>query len=242
MVASGPPLLPSGWLSIDDALNLIAGPMFGAEWTGEEHRAAIEVHDMITKAIAKHNDRGRECFAKGKKSPKFKPPSLPPQLKNAASRRSQAFKRLCGLCAYGVVPSALLLDDFTVTRGIPTRNWLDQRMSAEMYSTGRSKVAVDPLETYTHPGWLLIDSEGLRRAVNGFPDAAPRLRSSKRGKRPAQLDRVKEKMRAAIAHGEDIAGMKEEEMKARFDASRDTCRKARKAVLSEIVDNSIRDK
>lgn len=55
-----------------------------------------------------------------------------------------------------------------------------------------------------------------------------------RGRRPVKLEAVKAAM---IAHANmpDLAAMTEETMAAMFDASRDTCRKARNLVLSEMT-------
>lgn len=57
--------------------------------------------------------------------------------------------------------------------------------------------------------------------------------SGKRGPRPKKLENVKVAMRRMPRPF--LASMKEVEMSATFEASRDTCRKAREEVLSEIT-------
>ncbi|MEJ0094636.1 MAG: hypothetical protein WDN46_14760 [Methylocella sp.] len=49
-------------------------------------------------------------------------------------------------------------------------------------------------------------------------------------------DRIKAEMKADIAKGYNLAGAKEEEMSAKYRASRDTCRQARDEIQSEFVE------
>jgi hypothetical protein len=67
-----------------------------------------------------------------------------------------------------------------------------------------------------------------------------------RGAKPEKLERVKEAMRNDIRHGRrtvaELSSMREKDLAAQYgNVSRDTARKARKAV-SEFVENSILDK
>ena len=71
-------------------------------------------------------------------------------------------------------------------------------------------------------------------------------KTKKRGKRPDVTERVKKAMRSSITSvNEDkkaeaikyLKYMKEEAMASTYNASRDTCRKARDAVLSKFVEN-----
>jgi len=67
-----------------------------------------------------------------------------------------------------------------------------------------------------------------------------------RGAKPKKLEQVKEAMRNDIGQGRrtpaELSSMQEKELAAEYGVSRDTARKARKAVLSEFVENSISDK
>ena len=54
-----------------------------------------------------------------------------------------------------------------------------------------------------------------------------------RGRKPQVIERVKADMRAAISKGVPLRDLLEKDMQVRFAASRDTCRKAREAVLAE---------
>jgi Bacterial regulatory proteins, gntR family len=66
-----------------------------------------------------------------------------------------------------------------------------------------------------------------------------------RGAKPKKLEQVKQAMRNDIQQGRrtraELSSMREKELAAEYGVSRDTARKARKAVLSEFVENSIRD-
>jgi hypothetical protein len=78
-------------------------------------------------------------------------------------------------------------------------------------------------------------------AIDKQPLHAPR----RRGRKPVVLRRVTQEMLDAIARGEmtsaELEVKAEKVLSSQFKASRDTCRKARYAVLSRIVDNGILD-
>jgi hypothetical protein len=57
------------------------------------------------------------------------------------------------------------------------------------------------------------------------------LRPARRGPRPAKFEDVKAAMRTAISKGAALSDMKQKEMQHKFSASRETCVKARAAVL-----------
>lgn len=65
----------------------------------------------------------------------------------------------------------------------------------------------------------------------------------RRGPRPKKLEKVKQAMRDDILHGrqtvDDLRQMLEKQLADSYDVSRDTARKARTAVVSEFVENSI---
>lgn len=83
----------------------------------------------------------------------------------------------------------------------------------------------------------------LRRAdierIWGPAEAAPAAAPRKRGPRPALAQGVERRMLDDLQSGhvtrEELAGWTEEALKAQYGASRDTCRKARKAALSKFV-------
>jgi hypothetical protein len=72
-------------------------------------------------------------------------------------------------------------------------------------------------------------------AAKGGAAAAP----GRRGPRPALAQRIEQRMLDDLKSGhvgrEELAGWTEEALKAEYGASRDTCRKARKAALSKFV-------
>ena len=59
--------------------------------------------------------------------------------------------------------------------------------------------------------------------------------SKTRGRKPEKFNEVVEKMRRDQHQGVIIENLKEEALAEQYGASRDTCRKARDKVLSEIV-------
>jgi hypothetical protein len=74
--------------------------------------------------------------------------------------------------------------------------------------------------------------------------ALPSFVAGKRGPKPELSERVKDAMRTGLREhkitASDLRNMKEEELAEHYGASRDTCRKARKVILSEseFVENS----
>jgi hypothetical protein len=79
---------------------------------------------------------------------------------------------------------------------------------------------------------------------SGLADRRPKL-PRKRGRRPTKREQVIEQMRRDITQGrkswESLRDMLEKELEDNYGASRDTCRKAREAVLAEFP-NSERTK
>jgi DNA-binding GntR family transcriptional regulator len=79
------------------------------------------------------------------------------------------------------------------------------------------------------------------QALHQTPGAAAR----KRGPKPVKVGLVKEQMRRHLEEGlprEELEAMLEKELKEKYGCSRDTARKALKAVLSEFVVKSNFDK
>lgn len=64
--------------------------------------------------------------------------------------------------------------------------------------------------------------------------------SRQRGPRPDKRDKIISQMRSDIAAGYDLAGATEEELSNKYGASRDTCRKAREIVLSQLMEEQLR--
>jgi Bacterial regulatory proteins, gntR family len=121
--------------------------------------------------------------------------------------------------------------DFARRRRLPQPSWWaeesqatsDQNQTKERGRAIRSKPDTDqPMRTLTH------------------------LTARVRGRKPAKLERVKKAMRTDLREGRcnpaTLGQMLEKELEQKYGASRDTVRKARNAVLSEIVENPIRDK
>jgi hypothetical protein len=74
-----------------------------------------------------------------------------------------------------------------------------------------------------------LEVEQNAQPASATPATAPR----RRGQRPMQRERVQAAMWAALEAGTDIFGMKEEALAAAFQASRTTCRDARKILEAE---------
>ena len=65
---------------------------------------------------------------------------------------------------------------------------------------------------------------------------------NRRGRKPIKLEQVKEAMKRDFSQRSELQNMQEKELAAKYCVSRDTARKARDAVVPQIVDNSIVDK
>jgi hypothetical protein len=87
----------------------------------------------------------------------------------------------------------------------------------------------------------------IKALSNPLPAVRPALAEVRpRGPKPTKLEQTKEKMRRDIHEGRETAdtlkNMLEKNLASGYGVSRDTARKARKAVLSEIVADSDFDK
>jgi len=109
--------------------------------------------------------------------------------------------------------------------------------------------------------WIFIEEGSLVRLVDrlgvvgDMSTTSPRLPCTdphpaklniKRGPRPKKLEQVKDTMRRDIREGRytraTLRAMLEKNLAATYGVSRDTARKARVAILSEFVENSVLDK
>jgi hypothetical protein len=74
--------------------------------------------------------------------------------------------------------------------------------------------------------------------IDNRPPSKTRLGQvdNRRGRKPTKLEHVKQAMRRDLSQGTDLQGMREKELAAKYGVSRDTARKARDAVVPEIVD------
>ena len=90
-----------------------------------------------------------------------------------------------------------------------------------------------------------IDKAAPLKQVSTPGVEQPSLVTRKRGRKPEKFDQVKAQMKADMDEGrlprDRLEAMLEEEMQTKYGVSRDTARKARRAVLS-IVEDSIDDK
>lgn len=78
------------------------------------------------------------------------------------------------------------------------------------------------------------DDEGLNSAADA-ENASAVTGKGRRGPVPEKRERVKAEMLADLQANKAVAAMKEEEMAATYQASRDTCRNARREALSEFT-------
>jgi hypothetical protein len=244
---SKPSIVPYGFLLIEDAIDRAGKRLLPDEWTGDER-------DLFERVAQRWRVRNLPKKAKA-------------EFRENLERREKACSTLRRLCAWGVVTSVIWRDDNTRGPRIPIANWYDDQKSTDMCRTGRGRVIDEYSAARDVTGWVLIDQASLDAALSADSTAAegnllpneaegnaadgvaaeahamPARPSPKRGPQPIVLNRVKADMRAARDQGtDDLGGMKEEEMAARFGASRDTCRRARRGVLSEKADNSNLDK
>lgn len=151
MVASKPGVLPSGYLSIDDALDRIDPGVLRDKGSDKERQEFENYLGLNIAAIVATRTVPEPIYREGARR----------------VRRKAAFRRLVALCAYGKVPSALLLDNFTVRAGVPAKFWLDERFSIEMCATGRATME-EPWSQYAHPGpsgWVIVDVDALDAAL-----------------------------------------------------------------------------
>jgi hypothetical protein len=121
------------------------------------------------------------------------------------------------------------------------RAWFEAEIC---WNTGRVR---DDWGEYKSGEWrvLLIHREHVTHHWRSPAPVEPaRTHSGKRGPEPKTGNAVKEAMRKDLREKrltvQQLVGMVEEALAARYGVSRDTCRKARKAVLqeSEFVENS----
>jgi hypothetical protein len=107
--------------------------------------------------------------------------------------------------------------DFAKRRGIPPPSWW-----------------ANPTSVSTDAG---VTTKGAH-SIAASPTAAPTHSARPLGRRPKKLDQVKKAMREDIRLRQQtldgLRDMLEKNLAARYDVSRDTARKARDAVLSEI--------
>src|SRR5947209_2118398 len=122
MVASKPSVLPPGYLLLDEAIDRIDPGVLRDKGSDKERQDFDKYLDENMAAIIATRTVPEPIYGEGVRR----------------KRRKTAFQRLSALCAYGKVPSALLLDDFTVRATIPTKFWLDEWLSTDMCSTGRT--------------------------------------------------------------------------------------------------------
>ena len=80
-------------------------------------------------------------------------------------------------------------------------------------------------------------SEGPKK-----PSPQVRQAGNRRGRKPIKLEQVKEAMKLDFSQRSELQNMQEKELAAKYRVSRDTARKARDAVVPQIVDDSIVDK
>ena len=108
--------------------------------------------------------------------------------------------------------------DFAKRRGIPPPSWW-----------------TDPTSVSTD---ARVTTKGAH-SIAASPTAAPTHSARPLGRRPKKLDQVKEAMREDIRLGrktpDGLRDMLEKELAAGYGVSRDTARKARDAVLSEML-------
>ncbi len=148
MAQRTPPVMPPGYMSLWQAIDCI-DPGALQDGTRQERQDADQFLAAVNwGAVANVETR-----------------MVPPPVYEELSRRARyrnAFQRVCELCAYGAVPSALLLDNFARRQGIPPENWLSDRLAADMRSTGRTTIGDRPL---CISGWVMIDAAAFRAAV-----------------------------------------------------------------------------
>jgi len=117
------------------------------------------------------------------------------------------------------------------------REWVNKRTAARLDKTRRFRKPLFRRDQVLIR-WQLVPASRPSDAT------VVSLVSRRRGPKPKFLNRVKEEMRrelrSAALTKEELGELTEEGLKVRYQASRDTCRKAKREVLSEstFVDNS----
>jgi hypothetical protein len=162
MVARTPSVLPPGYLSLDEAIDRVDPGVLRDEGSDKERREFDKYLALNMSAILKTHTVPTSIYAEVQRR----------------RRLRSAFERVCELCAYGRVPSALLLDDFTVRRGVPTKFWLDERLSTDMHLTGRAMINQHAFSGRT--GWVIVDAAALDVALATRREPTPAGSSGKR--------------------------------------------------------------
>jgi hypothetical protein len=114
---------------------------------------------------------------------------------------------------------------------------IDPRGAVIWLLSMRLRRALIPVELARHveDGNTAVEMQATATAKEALsPLSRKASMTNPRGPRPYQMPRVLEEMRRESA--DRLASMKLEEMRVVFRASRDTCEKARRSLLSEIVD------
>ena len=78
----------------------------------------------------------------------------------------------------------------------------------------------------------------LATLLSEDPKPPPHVRQAgnRRGRKPTKLEQVKQAMRRDFSQRSELQNMQEKELAAKYGVSRDTARKARDAVVPQIVD------
>jgi hypothetical protein len=84
------------------------------------------------------------------------------------------------------------------------------------------------------------EDEGITKAAGAEGVGDPPQTTRRRGRKDTVFQHVLAAMKADMARGEPVCEMLEKKMEARYRASRDTCRKARKELCPPLSKNEFR--
>jgi hypothetical protein len=142
------------------------------------------------------------------------------------------------------IPTRLCPDDFDWNNSRPIQPWAVRRDRSRQLSFGGCYWHIDCIEVSKSDLLRLFcepqaqNSTCVRGAGGPAKEPAVVPLGRRRGRNPIKLERAKEAMRKDIQEGRqsaaELSEMLEKDLSARYDVSRDTARKARIAVLSEL--------
>ncbi len=223
-------IAPSGFITIDEALGHIGAARFGAAWT----------HDELSQPVRDQAARSRHGAGLHPETIKSMFPNQPMPSAEQQAKQDELHHKAERL---GTVQLVLLrgLESRLIASCIvdPSTGWkfdLDdsywRRAGAiEDLSLGSGPLpfALGGFGTQRSRGLIFISAEADADGKGGKAPSHVASPPRRRGAQAEVFERVKAEM-AAMSVAE-LDGMKEEEMKATFNASRDTCRRARNSVM-----------
>lgn len=253
-------IVPRGYITARDMFDRIGRELFGREWTGDlEHRArpnliSVEQYEHDCKTPGSGRRGGGALVDRVIRTGGFveSPAAIAARLAAAGEmqrrdicsdqyqaerlarmRYEEVHNEFIGRLEAGEIKAAVLDPWSGEIHPVPVKTW---RTSAASRYVSKGRGPIRGLEE----GPLLITDAGAqnakpRLAVVGTSNVPKQATKRKTGPKAEKLQAVKESMRTF--GWDQVKNMKEAAMACEFNASRDTCRKARRELESELGDS-----